>query len=261
MPDRMTSWLARLEHWVRLHPVAGSSGHAQLAEELARALAECGLSVARYAHASGHLIVARSTGTGPPLGVYGHYDVEPGGRTDMLVTDRRVFGRGVGDNLGPLALRLSVLERYERRANLLWVIEPGEESGSHALADWVSASGAPRAEMWLDETGHFDVGGTQRVLAVGTAERGADVLRRCGELAATMGRTTRIEDRRLRRVVTDAGFSVEGLFQDAPYLALGPNDDFSDVHGEQESLPLDTLELSMRQFEVLLDMSSGEAGR
>lgn len=261
MPEHLASWLARLERWVRLHPVAGSRGHAELAEELARALAERGLSVARHAHASGDLLVARCIGTGPLLGVYGHYDVEPGGRTDLRVTERRVFGRGVGDNLGPLALRLSVLEWCERRANLLWVIEPGEESGSHALAAWVGEYGAPQVDMWLDETGYFDLGGTQRVLSVGTDERVTSVLGRCAELAATLGRTTRIEERRLRRVVADAGFRVEGLFHDAPYLALGPNDDLSDVHGEQESLPLDTIELSMRQFEVLLDMSSGAVNR
>lgn len=261
MPDRLASWLLRLERWVRLHPVAGDRGHTELAEEIARALIACGASVERHRHASGQLLVARSAGPGPLLGIYGHYDVEPGGRTDLLVTDDRVLGRGVCDNLGPLALRLSVLERYERRANFLWIIEPGEERGSHALAEWVTESGAPPVDLWLDETGYFDAGGTQRVLAVGTDDRVAAVLCRCAELAATMGRTTRIEERRLRRVVTDAGFSVEGLFRGAPYLALGPNDDRSDVHGEEESLPLATLELSMRQFEVLLDMSAEGARR
>ncbi|HEY4243199.1 MAG TPA: M20/M25/M40 family metallo-hydrolase [Kofleriaceae bacterium] len=257
----MGSWLARLEAWVRLHPVAGSRGHAQLADEIVRTLAAGGLSVSRHAHATGDLLVARCRGAGPLLGVYGHYDVAPGGRTDLLATADRVFGRGVGDNLGPLALRLSVLERYEGRANLLWVIEPGEEGGSVALADWFDSSGNPQVDLWLDETGYFDVGGMQRVLGLGITEELADVLRRCGSLAATMGRATRREERTLRRVVTDAASNVERLFQGAPYVALGPNDDHSDVHGEHESLPLDTIELSMRQFEVLLDMAAGASGR
>lgn len=261
MPERVASWLARLTRWVRLHPVAGSPGQAQLAEELEHALTACGMIVTRYYHARGCLLIARRTGCGPLLGVYNHYDVEPGGRTDIRVAGERVFGRGVADNLGPLALRLAVLERHARGSNLFWVIEPGEESGSHALAEWLTARSVLPVDLWLDETGYFDAGGTQRVLAVGLDARAERVVRRCARLGSGQGRETRIERRHLRRVVSDAGFNVAGLFRRAPYLALGPNDDDSDVHGEHESLPLETIELSMRQFETLLDMSSRDAGR
>ena len=178
----------------------------------------------------------------------------------MLVSGGRVFGRGVGDNLGPLALRLGVLERYRRRANLLWIIEPGEEIGSHALAEWLGRMGKPKAGLWLDETGYFEIGKGQRVLSMGMDARMAGVVQQCAEVAAIAGWRTRTEERRLRRFSVEAGFNLEGLFKGAPYLAIGPNDDLSDVHGEQESLPLDTIEVSMRQFEVLLDMSSRETG-
>lgn len=261
MDDLLTSWLARLGRWVRMHPTAGSRSHTQIAEEIGGALAACGLTVARYAHASGDILVARRASCGPLLGMYGHYDVESGGRTAMLVADGRVYGRGVGDNLGPLSLRLSVLERYPRCPNLLWVIEPGEEAGSPALAEWLKETTAPQPDLWLDETGYFDAGGAQRVLAVDPDERAREVMRRCADLAAAMGRATYVEQRRLRRVVPGAGFGVEALFQGAPYLALGPNDDCADVHGDQESLPLDTIALSMRQFEALLESFAPEAAR
>lgn len=256
MDDLSSAWLARLERWVRLHPVVGSHALTQVGDEIAVVLAECGLSVERYIHATGELLIARGTGSGPLLGVYGHYDVEPGGRTAMRVADGRVWGRGVGDNLGPLALRLSVLEAHHRSPNMVWVIEPGEEVGSPALAAWLAATHAPQPELWLDETGYFETDGTQRVLALEPDEHAHEIMRRCAELAASVGRSTRVEGRRLHRAVPDAGFSVEALFQGAPYLALGPNDDRSDVHGEQESLPLSTSDLSMRQFKALLDAFS-----
>ena len=67
MTDYVTSWLARLGRWVRLHPVAGSHAHRQVAEELTAALTACGLAVTRYAHLSGDLLVARGPGPGPLL--------------------------------------------------------------------------------------------------------------------------------------------------------------------------------------------------
>ena len=254
----LTSWMTRLDRWVRLHPVAGSRAHMEIAEELATALAACGLAVTRYAHASGDLLVARGAGAGPRLGMYGHYDVEPGGRTTMRVADNRVFGRGVADNLGPLALRLSILERQRRQPHLLWVIEPGEETGSRALADWLGQANDTWADLWLDETGYFDASGEQRFLTVDADERVERVVRQCATLAAPLGISTRTEARRLHRVGASAGFSVESLFHSTPYLALGPNDDSSDVHGDQESLPLNTIDLSMRQFEALLDTLATE---
>lgn len=256
--DPIAAWLDRLREWVRLHPVAGSTGHRHLADEIADALLRCGLSVTRHPHVSGDLLVARGTGAGPLVGIYGHYDVEPGGPTELQVTDRRVFGRGVADNLGPLAMRLSVLERFKGRPNLLWVIEPGEESGSHALASWVAKADASKAGIWIDETGYFDDENTQRFLAARLSPMARDVLRRCKELAVASGKRARVEERHLRRVVSTAGFHVGCLFQDSPYLALGPNDDRSDVHGEAESLPLETLDISMSQFDLLLDTSSRE---
>jgi len=258
MPESIGAWVTRLGRWVRLHPVVGTRGHALLARELISALQACGLTVTRHAHSSGDLLIARTSGMGPLLGVYNHYDVELGGRTDPLVTGDRVFGRGVADNLGPLALRISVLERFGRQPNLLWVIEPGEEVGSHALASWLGAFGAPEVDLWLDETGYFDVGGEQRILAIDTENRWANVLNGCAKLSTTMGRPTRIERRRLRRVIDDAAYNVSNLFRGSPYIALGPNDDHSDVHEDNESLPLDNIELSMLQFELLLSMSSHE---
>ena len=256
MDDLSRAWLARLERWVRMHPVAGSRSLAQVADEIGLVLLECGLTVERYAHPSGDLLIARGAGTAPLLGMYGHHDVEPGGTTTMHVAEGRVWGRGVGDNLGPLALRLSVLERHRRRPHLLWVIEPGEEIGSPALAEWLRETSVPPPALWLDETGYFEADGTQRILAVEPDDLANDVMRQCAELAAAMGRATRVERRRLHRVVADAGSGVESLFRGAPYLALGPNDDRSDVHGEQESLPLGTIDLSARQLAAVFDAFS-----
>lgn len=258
MDDLLNSWLARLERWVGLHPVSGSPALAQVAEEIVAVLADRGFIVERHPHPSGDLLVARLRAEGPRLGLYGHYDVEPGGTNTLQVVEGRVYGRGVGDNLGPLALRLSVLERSRHDLDLLWVIEPGEEVGSLALADWIGETTAPRVDLWLDETGYFEADGRQRVLLADPDERALDLAKRCAVLAAAAGRQTLVERRRLHRVVRDGRFSVEALFRDTPYLALGPNDDLSDVHGGNESLPLDTIELSVHQLESLLELYSGE---
>lgn len=241
--------------------MSGSPALARVAEEIVAVLAARGFAVERHPHPSGDLLVARLRADGPRLGLYGHYDVEPGGTTALQLAGGRVYGRGAGDNLGPLALRLSVLERCRHDLDLLWVIEPGEEVGSLALAAWLAATPAPRVDLWLDETGYFETDGTQRVLLTDPDERVLELARRCEALAAAAGRRTRIEHRRLHRVVPQGRFSVETLFGEVPYLALGPNDDLSGVHGDHESLPLDTIELSARQFESLLATYAGAPPR
>ena len=261
MDELMRSWLARLERWVALHPVAGSSGLAQVAHEIVAVLSAGGFSIDRWLHPSGELLLARRHAPGPTLGMYGHYDVEAGGRTTLQVADSRLFGRGVSDNLGPLALRLSILERNRCDVSLCWVIEPGEEVGSPALADWFATRGPPPVDLWLDETGYFEADGTQRLLIVAPDERARLVAKRCTELAAAKGRATRLECRHLRRVVPSAGFTVGALFRGTPYLAFGPNDERSEVHGDGDSLPMDTIELSARQLEALLDLFAAEASR
>lgn len=261
MDELLRSWLERLERWVGLHPVAGSRALVEVADEIVAVLAGCGLTVERHGHESGDLIVARGGASAMRLGIYGHHDVEPGGARVLQVADGRVNGRGVADNLGPLALRLAVLERRQSPVDLLWVIEPGEENGSRALAAWIEEAGAPRPALWLDETGYFEADGSQRVLAVELDRRAHAAASRCAAVAAVAGRGTRVEARRLRRVVASAGFSVESLFHGVPYLALGPNDDRSDAHGPGESLPLDTIALAAAQFDVLLETFSQGTSR
>jgi acetylornithine deacetylase/succinyl-diaminopimelate desuccinylase-like protein len=257
--DLLRAWLTRLERWVRMHPVAGSHALAQIVDEIAVVLTRCGLNVQRHTHPSGDLLVARGGGGGRALGIYGHCDVAPGGSTALRVAEDRIWGRGVGDNLGPLALRLSALEAHRVSPEVLWLIEPGEEVGSPALADWLKSAGdAARADLWLDETGYFEADGTQRLLAVSPERVGQDITQRCVALAEAAGRATRIHARRLHRVVPETGLVVEALFRDAPYLALGPNDARADVHGADESIPLDTAALSVRQFQLLLDCFANE---
>ncbi len=256
------AWLSVLGRWVAMHPIAASEGLNRLANEISGHLAATGFTVDRHPHRAGDLIVATHRGVGPVLGIYDHYDVEPGGRTQLRITATRAFGRGVADNLGPLALRLLVMSRLAHATgNIVWLIEPSEELGSPALEAWLSSTPRPKIDLWLDETGYFDADGTQRILIAAPDAPTLELTRRCGALANDKGRPSRTEHRYLRRVVPDAAFHVEALFEGSPYLAIGPNDDHSDVHGEEESLPLDTIELSAQQFAMLLCRFSEGAPR
>lgn len=258
----MTRWETRLARWVAYRPVTGSSGARRLARAVAEDLSALGFAVERLPHAEGEMLVARiSNGAGPRLGLYGHYDVVDGGDGRLGFGGGRVSGRGVADNLGPLALRFEVLRTIGAVGSMVWVIEPGEETGSRALAAWLEQGGTVAADLWLDETGYFDATGDQRILTThsdAVVERAVQVV---SEVACVAGRGVRREQRRLRRIATDARSAVERLFGDRPYLALGPNDDASDVHGDSESLALSNTALAAAQFARLVAWLDSRAAR
>ena len=45
---------------------------------------------------------------------------------------------------------------------------------------------------------------------------------------------------------------------DGAYAALGPNDNLANVHGTDESLPIDTLDLTARQFVATIESMADE---
>ena len=205
--------------------------------------------------------------TAPTVGLFAHYDVEEAGEgwsTDPFtptLSNERLYARGSGDNLGPLALRLLALEDLlttnDRLPSLLWVIQGEEEIGSPWAHTLFPTLDLPPVNLWLEETGYFEEDRTQRILARRIPPQFTSVLDVVAKLAREERRDVRILDRYLNKAFGEARCPcLTHLLRDAPYLAIGPNDTRTRIHAPNESLPLDTLALSSKQFvSVLLEVA------
>jgi hypothetical protein len=269
-------WLDIVAQWVTAKPTASHpAGLALVREALATRLERSGFAVRTHADggAAPVLVAVRPPEAGASwVGLSAHYDVEEAGdgwSSDPFtvhVTAGRAYGRGVGDNLGPLALRILALEDALRERErdvggparsplpgLVWVIQGEEEIGSpfaHALFPRLDL---PPITLWLEETGYFEEDGAQRVLARRIPARLASILERVESLARADGRRVRELDRYLNKAFGESRCPcLTHLVQSAPYLAIGPNDTRTRIHAANESLPLQTLSLSATQFIAVL---------
>ncbi|CAB0018297.1 unnamed protein product [Nesidiocoris tenuis] len=90
----------------------------------------------------------------PTILIYGHLDVQPAAKEDGWNTDpfeltlssdgKRLYGRGASDDKGPVMCWLNAIESYQSchidvPANLKFVLESMEESGSEGLEDLLQA--------------------------------------------------------------------------------------------------------------------------
>ncbi|MDI1443602.1 M20/M25/M40 family metallo-hydrolase [Polyangium sp. 6x1] len=259
-------WLDLVRAWISARPTASHPpGLARVREAIALRLEALGFDV--RVHGSGEaapiLLAVRKPEVGARyVGLFAHYDVEEAGDGwssepfEVHVRGERAFGRGVGDNLGPLSLRLLALERLVRWTGarqslpgLVWVLQGEEEIGSpwaHALFPTLDL---PAVELWIEETGYFEEDGTQRLLARRIPPRLAPVLETIASLARAEAREIRVLDRYLNKAFGESRCPcLAHLVKDAPYLAIGPNDTRARIHAPNESLPLGTLPLASAQF-------------
>ncbi|MEM9489129.1 MAG: M20/M25/M40 family metallo-hydrolase, partial [Myxococcota bacterium] len=219
------------------------------------------------------------------VGLYAHYDVEEAGAGwsgqpfTTHVANGRIYGRGVADNLGPLALRLASLEGALGQSHgatggeagdaagrepsaplpgLVWVIQGEEEIGSPGAHALFPRLDLPPVMLWLEETGYFEADGSQRILARRIPPRMAPLLDRVTALAHAHGRQTQVHDRYLNKAFgTSRCPFLTHLVGDTPYLAIGPNDTRARIHAPDESLPLDTLQLAATQLLRHASVSTG----
>ncbi len=243
-------------------PVAGRCGglaHArQTIETRLRAL---GFAVALHVEGDHPpVVVAVRHGTGPHwVGLAGHYDVEGGGTgwtTDPFIPvcrQGRLYGRGTADNLGPLLLRLSALADCAPLPSLVWVLQGEEELGSPAAHTIYPVLRLPPISLWLEETGYFELDGTQRVLLRRPSPVTQGWVDAALVLAAKGGRAVAVHDRYLNKAFgAQCCPFLTHLVGDATYLAIGPNDPRSAIHAADESLPLHNLDLSIAQVREVL---------
>jgi hypothetical protein len=261
-------WAELVSRWVAARPTASNpEGLARVRDELIARLRGVGFEVEVHASDLPHeqpILVARRPGVARRwLGISSHYDVEeaPGEwRSDpwsVCERDGRLYGRGLADNLGPLAQRLLSCSDipHEIGAGLVWVIEGEEELGSVWAQRLYPRLELPPVTLWLEETGYFYKDGAQRVLAKGSAQVLAPIVAELGELAATHGREVRVRERFLNKAFgQDRCPALNHLVNQLPYLAIGPNDDWTRVHAPDESLDPALLELCDLQFRRLVEM-------
>jgi len=211
------------------------------------------------------IIIAESTrkSNRPTVGFFGHYDVEEADAGDWSVDpwtlsgkDGRWYGRGVADNIVPLAQRIILLEDLAEHCNLLFVLQGEEEIGSPFAMETYARLDLPLVDVWVEETGYFYKNGKHRIMAVNVNKKLQDVIDAIKDMNTVQGRESAVRVRPMNKAFGNQGCPcLVHLLNDIPYIALGPNDDYSTIHGIDESINPDLLGVSathlVRLCEVL----------
>ncbi|HDN27136.1 MAG TPA: M20/M25/M40 family metallo-hydrolase [Thioploca sp.] len=215
------------------------------------------------------------------LVLYGHYDtVKPQPErwdTDPLkltLKNNRLYGCGIGDNKGALAVRLQTIAGMDKAPALTWIIQGEEEIASpFAHQQFPSLLSGVKATLWLEETGYHDNEGTQRLLArvIGNEQEGDlppdralwPLIDSLAQDAALWKVGYRVESRSLNKAFFQNGCPFnKQLPTGARYLAIGINDPRSGIHKPNESIPAWTIRLHQRQlatvFEWINRIAAGE---
>ncbi len=194
------------------------------------------------------------------IGIYNHYDVELTNNeqwnstsTELTEIDERLFGRGVADNLGVWLLRMHAIENLSKNElpEIHWLFEGQEEMGSPIAHKIFSKLEIPTLNLWVEETGFFDLSDTsQRIL---TLNADSKLIKAKEVITASLSDfdfTSYTENRNLTKF--DKCPFLTHILKDQPYLAIGPNDEYSKIHQPNESLSLPLIEKSIEQFKELL---------
>jgi acetylornithine deacetylase/succinyl-diaminopimelate desuccinylase-like protein len=192
----------------------------------------------------------------PTVGFFGHYDVEEADAEQWSVDpwvlsgkDGRWYGRGVADNIVPLAQRILLVNELAEHCNLVFVLQGEEEIGSPFAMEIYPKLALPKVDVWVEETGYFYKTGKHRVMAMnvdGALERAIDAVKK---LNASDNRDSSVRIRPMNKAFGNQGCPcLVHLLKDIPYIALGPNDDHSTIHGVDESIDPGLLGISARQL-------------
>ena len=190
------------------------------------------------------------------IGFFGHYDVEEV-RSEKWTTDPwnltevdgRWQARGVADNLVPLAQRILLCSQMSAHANLVFVLQGEEEIGSPFAMEVYSELNLPKIDLWFEETGYFYKNGDHRVMAFNITDELRNVFSALEKLNNEHGRATKVRERPMNKAFGNQGCPcLVHLVEDIPYIALGPNDDFSKIHGVDESINPSLLGISAQQI-------------
>lgn len=266
LAERLTDSLRPL---LASRPTASNpAGVASVGEQIEERLRSLGFGVRRCSvPGAPDVLVATREGAGRAhIGLAGHYDVEEAGEGwstppfEVIRRGDRLHGRGLGDNLGPLCLRLLVLEAMaEPTPTLTFLLQGEEETGSAAAHEIYPRLGLPPIDLWIEETGYFELDGTQRMLVRRSTETTRPWIDAAVRVSRDEGRPVQIHDRYLRKAFGEHRCPfLTHIAGASPYLAIGPNDPASRIHLADESLPLANLEISAHQMVAVLRAAAEE---
>ncbi len=201
----------------------------------------------------------------PTVGFFGHYDVEEAVAADWTSNPWRLeerngrwFGRGVADNIVPLAQRLLLIDQLSEHCNLLFILQGEEEIGSPFAMKTYAHLDLPKVDVWVEETGYFYKNGNHRIMAMNVDERLQRAITALEHLNAEHGRSSYVRIRPMNKAFGNQGCPcLVHLLGDIPYIALGPNDDRSTIHGVDESIQPDLLDLSAKHLVKLCEVLAG----
>ena len=198
----------------------------------------------------------------PTVGFFSHYDVEDAQALEwdtdpwsLHEVNGRWYGRGVADNLVPLAQRILLLDEMSKYCNLVFVLQGEEEIGSPFAMQTYPVLELPEIDMWVEETGYFYKNGNHRLMVVNMNEKLESVVDEIRELNTSMGTETKVRNRPMNKAFGNQGCPcLVYLLKDIPYIALGPNDDHSTIHGINESIDPSLLQPSSQHLLKALEV-------
>ena len=196
------------------------------------------------------------------LGFWGHYDVESAVEADWTTNpwefeevDARWIGRGVGDNLVPLAQRLILFETLDHRVNIAYFLQGEEEIGSPFAESRYGSLKLPPIDLWIEETGYFYKDGRQRFMILNKNALLDEVLHNLQAILEREGRGWTVRHRSLNKVFgAERCPCLNHLLGCIPYLAIGPNDDHCTVHGIDESVSPSLLPICAEQLHKVVEV-------
>ena len=203
------------------------------------------------------IIIARlDSNKDTTVGFFGHYDVEPVSpekwSTDpwsLTNVDGRWQGRGVADNIVPLVQKILLLPELAKHANLVFVLQGEEEIGSPFSMKEYPKLNLPKVDIWFEETGYFYKNGDHRIMAMNVNEKLENVFSSLEDINSGYGINTKLRIRPMNKAFGNQGCPcLVHLVGQTPYIALGPNDDYSTIHGANESINPDLLYISASQI-------------
>ena len=194
------------------------------------------------------------------IGFVGHYDVEPvkpwewdSNPWEIDHRNGRWYGRGLGDNLLPLAQRLLVLQDCFLDLNVLYILQGEEEMGGEFAHRICPNLDFKEVDLWIEETGYFYKDGAQRILCKNSTPLLERVIRRALLPAlAEHGRAWKRRERMLNKAVGGKACPFQSnLIGETAYLGIGPNDDLCAIHAPNESMNPGLLPLCEQQLRAV----------
>ena len=260
-------WIEVTSKWIGLKAIESNpEGLKEASVMLINWMEQIGFEIETYVNEDAPyrpVIVAKKPPKGDKgwIGFFQHYDVEPANPADWstdpwtaVISDSKLIGRGIADNIGPFTQRLICIENDLPNVGLLFVIQGEEEIGSPWPHELYPSLNLPEVKFWIDETGYFFKNGNQRILYLGDCEILNRVNEKITQLNNSLGLETHIRHRFMSKAFgVNSCPCIVHLLDEKPYIALGPNDDTIKVHGIDEALDMELLPLSAVHLGIIFE--------